>query len=353
MTVGRTRSPQTTPARVAPRATTATTSTTATTTALATPGRHTPPAPTSTNATTSATARGLALLPASTRDDVALLGAEARDALARLVLRHAGDASAIADIVDGIASPTLWCVPMKLADERRVLAAAIGAVAVPAVAARAGVPGPDDVAVVDAVTNGTDAVKDAFSRLEAVWQAGADVVMAPEWFFVPDDGVAMSRGARDALMQRLAALTAGSDRLLVPGTLPWRDDDGGYHNTAMAFSNGRLLHSVDKRGDGDDVDIATGAGLRFVSTPGHSTFRWRDLRVGLEVCRDHGDARLRHELAERGLDVVDLHLVVSSGVWLKHPAVGVGGTVAVAQGDGINGSERASRGPGGLAFAGT
>jgi len=330
MSVGRTRSPQTPPTRVvttrAPTTTTSTTttSTTTTTTPSTTPDlRRTP-------STTSVTARGLALLPAATRDDVPLLGTDAQATLARLVLRHAGEAGTIADIADAIASPTLWCVPMKLADERRVLAAAIAAVALPAVAARSGVPGPDAVVVVDAVTNGTDAVKDAFARLEAARHAGGDVVMAPEWFFVPDSGVAMTRPARDALMQRLAALTAGSDRLLVPGTLPWQDDDGGYHNTAMAFSNGRLLHSVDKRGDGDDVDIATGAGLRFVSTPGHSTFRWRGLSVGLEVCRDHGDARLRYELAEGGKHVVDLHLIVSSGVWLKHAAVGVGGTVARA-----------------------
>lgn len=351
MSVGRTRSQQTPAMRVVTTRTTTTVTTTTTassTTPATTPDlQRTPPS------TPSATARGLALLPAAARDDVALLGTEAQATLARLVLRHAGDASTIADIADAIAAPTLWCVPMKLADERRVLAAAIAAVPLPAVAARSGVPGPNDVVVVDAVTNGKDAVTDAFARLEAAWHAGGDVVMAPEWFFVPDDGVAMTRGARDALMHKLAALTAGSDRLLVPGTLPWRDDDGGYHNTAMAFSNGRLLHSVDKRGDGDDVDIATGAGLRFVSTPGHSTFRWRGLGVGLEICRDHGDARLRYELAESGKHVVDLHLVVSSGVWLKHPAVGVGGTVAVAQGDGVNGSERATRGPKGLEFPGS
>jgi hypothetical protein len=299
--------------------------------------------------------QALQALPATTRDDVALMGAEAQAKLASLVA--AVDAQLLGDIVDAIAEPTLWCVPMRPADEARVLAAAINAVPVASVRAKRGVPAADDIAIVDVKTNGTDAVAGdidgAFALVEAAWRSSSAVVMAPEWLFVPASGVALSRADKDALVARLAALTAGSDRLLVPGTIPWADGDGGYHNTAMAFSNGQVVHSVDKRGDGDDVGIANGAGLSFVSNPGHSTFRWRGLSVGLEVCRDHGDARLRYELLASGKGTVDLQLVVSSGVWLKHAAVAVGGVVAVAQGDGIAGAEVATRADdGSLHFAG-
>ncbi|HEY1099070.1 MAG TPA: hypothetical protein VGF99_09075, partial [Myxococcota bacterium] len=197
--------------------------------------------------------------------------------------------------------------------------------------------------------DGRTAVADAFALVEKAWAGGADVVLAPEWLFVPAHGPSLSAADKDVLLDRLAALTRGSERLLVPGTIPWHDDDdvvgGGYHNTAFALCDGRVVFAVDKRGDGDDVDIAKGMGRRHVADGGGSTFEWRGVTVGLEVCRDHGDARLRHELLAAGKrDVVDLQLVVSSGVWLKHAAIGIGGMVLVAQGDGIAGHERGTRG---------
>lgn len=59
--------------------------------------------------------------------------------------------------------------------------------------------------------------------------------------------------------------------------------------------------------------------------------------MGLEICRDHGDARLRWDLEDDdvggGRRTVDLQLVVSCGVELKHPAVGMGGACLVSNGD--------------------
>ncbi len=270
-----------------------------------------------------------------------MLGEPSRQALTKLLFLH-GNSAVGAAIVEVLEEPSLWCVPMRPNDEARVLAKAIEAVPLSKIAAKAPST-PLAFTAIDARTDGKTAVDNALPRLQHAWSAGGDVVVAPEWFFVPAHGVAMSAVDKDALVDHLAAMTAGSDRLLVPGTVPWADDDGGYHNTAFAFSDGKLLHSVDKRGDGDDVDIATGAGLTHVSDDGGSTFSWRGVTVGLEVCRDHGDARLRWELLGTSRDVVDLQVVVSSGVWLKHAAVGVGGEIVVAQGDGIAGAERGHR----------
>jgi len=275
-------------------------------------------------------------------DELALLGEASRQALTKLLFLHGNSAVGEA-IVAQLESPSLWCVPMRPNDEARVLAKAIEAVPLSTTAAKTPSSPIATVHAIEARTDGKTAVDNALPRLQAAWDKGGDVVVAPEWFFVPAHGVAMSVVEKDALVQRLAQLTVGSDRLLVPGTLPWADDDGGYHNTAFAFSNGEVVHSVDKRGDGDDVDIAKSAGLHHVSDDGGSTFAWRGVTVGLEVCRDHGDARLRWELLGTNRDVVDLQVVVSSGVWLKHAAVGVGGQVVVAQGDGIAGAERGHR----------
>lgn len=351
-----------------PRTTRTTTAAPSTTSAPSTPATLSATTTTSAAATTSATTattpqtqtpasnarvvgqaqHGASVWPAALDSDVALLGESARQQLTRLFVVVGNDAVVKAAVVDALADPSLWCVPMRTSDEQRVLAAAMGAVPLSSSKAKQPSPPIARIDAVDAVTDGKTAIAGAFGKIEAAWAGGADVVIAPEWLFVPENGppqqVAHDVKGRDALVAQLAALTAGSDRLLVPGTIPWVDDDGGYHNTAYAFSDGKVAFDVDKRGDGDDVDIAKVAGFDFVSRPSSSTFSWRGVTVGLEVCRDHGDARLRYELLGKPRDVVDLHLVVSSGVWLKHPAVGVGGAIVVAQGDGIAGHERARRG---------
>lgn len=347
-----TSTPTSTPTSTAAQRTTRATKTTATTTS----------SPIATTTTTTARLDGVdagapkaavtgrsaagAAWPKHLNEELALLGEPARQALTKLLFLHGNSAVGEA-IVAQLEDPSLWCVPMRPNDEARVLAKAIDAVPL----SNAPVKTPTSpIAVLHAIearTDGKTAVDNALPRLQAAWDKGGDVVVAPEWFFVPAHGVAMSAADKDALVAQLAKLTVGSDRLLVPGTLPWADDDGGYHNTAFAFSGGEVLHSVDKRGDGDDVDIARGAGLHHVSDEGGSTFAWRGVTVGLEVCRDHGDARLRWELLGTSRDVVDLQVVVSSGVWLKHAAVGVGGQVVVAQGDGIAGAELGRRDAGG------
>jgi hypothetical protein len=223
-----------------------------------------------------------------------------------------------------------WTMTMTTADERRLLAKAMDAVPVPSTPSKRA----DrcrTVSIVREVTDGKRAVPNALETLRRAWANGDDVTMGPEWLLVPHGKLAWSEAEKDALVQRIAALTDGSDRLLTPGTIPWHDDEGRYHNTAYAISDGRVLLALDKRGDGDDVDIAQSAGLTFASDASASTFAWRGLRVGLEICRDHGDARMRFELL--GQKPLDLHLVVSSGVWLKHANVGVGGACVVAQGD--------------------
>lgn len=283
------------------------------------------------------------VLPKHLADDVALLSSAGQHALTRLFVLRGGDPAVAAAMIEALEDPSLWCVPMRPNDEARVLAKAIECVPLSTTLAKQPSPPIARIDAIDAVTDGRTAVNNALGLVHAAWAKGGDVVVAPEWLFVPAHGVAMTATAKDVLLDTLAMLTRGSDRLLVPGTLPWVDDVGGYHNTAFAFSDGKVLHSVDKRGDGEDVEIAKRAGLTHVSEPGVSTFAWRDVVVGLEVCRDHGDARLRYELLGSGRDVVDLQVVVSSGVWLRHAAVGVGGAVVVAQGDGIAGHERGTR----------
>jgi hypothetical protein len=255
-----------------------------------------------------------------------------RAEVALVVERHAHAPAVRAAMLDVLDDETMFPMRMTKQDEERVLGALWACAPVPSTSAK-----PVDVRIgfVDATTDGRKPVPQAFARLEASWNAGSDVVMAPEWFFV-GDAKPLSRTEHNTLVEQLKALTSGSDRLCVPGTIAWADDNGHLHNTAYAFSNGEQLYAIDKRGDGGDVDIARHHALTYFSNDVPSpTFSWRGLTVGLEICRDHGDARLRRSLLASHKDTVDLQLVVSSGVWVKHASVGIGGVVALAQGDGV------------------
>jgi hypothetical protein len=220
-------------------------------------------------------------------------------------------------------------VPMKGVDEHRLLQALVRMIPARSRPSTR----PNDAVLVRALTDGEHEVKNAFATLSQAYQRGAAITVAPEWFFVPAGAVAMTKSQRDALLQRLCALTVGSDRLLVPGTLPWIDDRGGYHNTAYALSAGKVLHSVDKQSLGGEEDFLPDHHA-FVADPVRDwTFLWRDHRVSLEVCRDHGDGRARRALLGSADEGVDVQVVVSSGVWCVHHAAGEGGVILLAQGD--------------------
>lgn len=198
--------------------------------------------------------------------------------------------------------------------------------------------GPLSAAVLCVGTGTEHKVDDPVALLEqALTRApDADVIMGPEWLFVPE-GRFYSAAEAESLIDQLAALSARTEALFVPGSIAWVDDDGGYHNTALAFEKGHVLKRYDKRNDGDDISFAKAHGATYARGNTDSLFQWRGRTVGLEVCRDHGDARLRWDLetddAPTARRSVDLQLVVSCGVDLKHPAVGLGGICLVANGD--------------------
>jgi hypothetical protein len=174
-----------------------------------------------------------------------------------------------------------------------------------------------------------------------------DVLLAPEWLFVPE-GRLHTAAEADDIIAALCALSAGRDGLLVPGSIAWVDDDGGYHNTAVALCDGAVLKRLDKAHDGDDIDFARAHGATYARGEGDGVFTWRGRRVGLEICRDHADAKLRWDLEDDvvsdGRRTVDLQLVVSCGVAFRHTAVGMGGACLLANGETSSGAGMAQVG---------
>jgi hypothetical protein len=258
------------------------------------------------------------------------------EAAARHLYARYADATSRELLNDAMAEPAFDMIIDMIPDEQRP-GRLMGAI--PLDEAPLWPPLPPLSAAVLCVATGTEhKVDDPLSLLEkALKTAGdVDVLLAPEWLFVPK-GRLHTAAEAEAIIAKLKELSAGRDGLLVPGTIAWVDDDGGYHNTAVALSDGEVTKRVDKQHDGDDVAFAKDHGATYARGDGHSVFVWRDRRVGLEICRDHGDARLRWDLEDDavggGRRTVDLQLVVSCGVELKHPAVGVGGACLLANGD--------------------
>jgi hypothetical protein len=276
--------------------------------------------------TRSVPAQTVSTLQATYAAELRLLSSASAVAAKRL-LTLASQRNVLADVVAVL--DRSFVVPMTATDEHRLLQALVRVIPSPKRPSTK----PPDAVLVRGITDGHTQVPHAFATLAQAYQRGAAVTAAPEWWFVPPNKVAMTQSDRDVLLQRLCALTVGGDRLLVPGTIPWLDAKGGYHNTAYAIADGRVLHSVDKQSIGGEEDFLP-SGVHFTADPVKDwTFRWRHHRVSLEVCRDHGDGRARRALLGSSDEGVDLQLVVSSGVWCIHHVAGDGGAILVAQGD--------------------
>ena len=160
-----------------------------------------------------------------------------------------------------------------------------------------------------------DAV-DCFGVLEAGLAQRPDILVAPEWLFMPSrDHVAFR-----ATVRRLRDMSRGSATLVVPGTMALVDRRDRYLNVAFAIADGRVLKSYAKRSEGLDHALArelTGdSDARVAWHPGRRDggFSWSGHHVALEICADHrhGRARLASVLGDQ--PPVALQLVPSFGL---------------------------------------
>jgi len=173
-----------------------------------------------------------------------------------------------------------------------------------------------------------DQVERYLTLMESAMDEGLDVLVAPEYAFVP--GRPLSRDEKDGLVGRLAGLTKGRDVLLVPGTYAWVDDDY-LHNTLPLLHDGELVHSYDKKEDGGDGHIAERYGRAFAPGDKSGVVAYKDLDLGLELCADHRAGAL---YAEAGDNALDLQFVVSCGMGLMgdRMAVHEGGYAVLCDG---------------------
>ena len=152
------------------------------------------------------------------------------------------------------------------------------------------------------------------SPLEAIVKSlsvepAPDIILAPEWFFVPEHNFYTPRQYA-ALRTRLKRATEGIDSLVIPGTIARLDSQGRYLNTALVLSGGETLLEYSKRTDGGDSNFAYSHQREWQDGKKKGVFRWQDYACGLEICADHGTLKGDKEASD-----LDFHFVVSCGMY--------------------------------------
>lgn len=155
-----------------------------------------------------------------------------------------------------------------------------------------------------------------------------DVLMAPEWFLVPKDGL-HKPGEYRFIRRYLERRTAGRKTLVVPGTVAWAGEKV-HHNTALAISDGKTLAAYAKKHAGGDEWFAYAYGKTWIPGKRSGVFSWNGKQVGVEICADHHAGTLRAMASGQ----LDLQIVVSNGAALfkESAAVKPGGYMLLCDG---------------------
>lgn len=140
-----------------------------------------------------------------------------------------------------------------------------------------------------------------------------DILLGPEWLFMPETRL-YSKKEKEGIIEELAEKTKTRDTLIIPGSIMW-EDDTFFYNTAPIISQGKLIGEQHKYTDGGSKTKAT---FRNCSKPKYrdlekklDAFKWRNYRVGVEICSDMG--KLLNSLEESCKPFLDLYFLVSDG----------------------------------------
>lgn len=139
----------------------------------------------------------------------------------------------------------------------------------------------------------------------ALKKADYDIVIAPEYSFVPEYKV-FDEDIKNEILESVICASKGSRTLVLPGTFLWAKDEG-LHNTAYAVFDGNKVCEYDKINEGGEESIAKDLGLTFVNGDSPGFFTWNSLNVGLEICADAG-------ILNKSKIVCDLHVLMSCGM---------------------------------------
>lgn len=126
--------------------------------------------------------------------------------------------------------------------------------------------------------------------ITSVNRQGLDILVAPEWYFY--NGKPLRKKQKEDIVEEIKA---GCDRkaLILPGTFIWTEDDELY-NTLPIIANGKYYRDYHKSSDGGTTSISRKHKkfYFFGDSRGVVFEEWRSLKIGLEICADHGGLAL-------------------------------------------------------------
>lgn len=146
---------------------------------------------------------------------------------------------------------------------------------------------PMQVGIVAAKTSsyGSDTVSIQAALVNAAKSGHFDIVVAPEYSFMPSTGP-LSRTELDRYLDFFKeASTSGT--LIIPGSFIWQQN-GMLYNSCFFIQNGKVIYQYEKNIDGGEDSIAKRFNLKPSYGTHLGTFDWDGLKMGVEICADGG-----------------------------------------------------------------
>lgn len=180
----------------------------------------------------------------------------------------------------------------------------------------------NDFAGVDAA--GYDAFDNCLGRADALFQQHCNdpqaikMFVAPEYYFsghnVSDKGSltvdSLSRSDKHSLYKKIEQSSKlYPNVLIVPGSIAYSKARGfskrKYYSVCPIAAGGKIIHKHYKTSN-DTFQTETD----YKTKANGSTFNYKNKRMGIDICLDHGKAVLKDSLNG---GVVDVHILISDG----------------------------------------
>lgn len=169
-----------------------------------------------------------------------------------------------------------------------------------------------------------------------------DIIIAPEFDYNFSDKV-MGEEEKNLYIEEIKEATEGKDILVFPGTFIWYD--GEYaHNTAPVISDGEQIAECYKYYDCGSSGAPSKYELKYYCPMDEvnnskkwakgkkgGIFKWKENKVGVEICADHYHNLLKHAVWKKNFD---LQVIISCGMNLypKDTVIKKGGYAIICDG---------------------
>ena len=148
-----------------------------------------------------------------------------------------------------------------------------------------------------------------------------DIYAGPEYLFAPQKPYTEQQ--KNQILQRFKDISEG--KLIMPGTIAWTPDNQHWMNTLYAIADGEIIHQYSKETDSTDShfykDFKYGTVKEQKNTK--NVFDWRDLKIGTEICRDHGHGRLKKYMEKNAINSVDMQVILANNGTLSKKQFGI------------------------------